>query len=63
VGVVDADGRVEIRKITINLDLGDKLQISQGLSVADQVIVNPSDNLANGVTVKITNQKPTSKQE
>src|SRR6266404_5452963 len=63
VGVVDADGKVQVRKITINLDHGDKLHISQGLSVADQVIVNPSDNLATGMTVKITNQKPTSKQE
>jgi len=62
VGVVDADGRVEIRKITINLDLGDELQISQGLSVADQVIVNPSDSLANGMTVKILNQMQTQKE-
>jgi hypothetical protein len=52
VGVVDADRKVQIRKITINLDRGDKLEISQGLSVQDQVIVNPSDSLANGMTVK-----------
>jgi RND family efflux transporter MFP subunit len=59
VGVVDADGKVEIRKITINLNLGDKLEISQGLSETDQVIVNPSDSLANGMTVKILNPKQT----
>jgi hypothetical protein len=63
VGVVGEDGKVQIRKITINLDLGDKLQISQGLSVQDQVILNPSDSLENGMTVKILNQKQTSKQE
>jgi RND family efflux transporter MFP subunit len=63
VGVVGEDGKVQIRKITINLDLGDKLEISQGLSVQDQVILNPSDSLANGMTVKILNQKQTSKQE
>jgi RND family efflux transporter MFP subunit len=57
VGVVDADGQVEIREVTINLNLGDKLEISQGLSETDQVIVNPSDSLANGMTVKILNQK------
>ena len=62
VGVVDADGKVEIRKITINLNLGDKLEISQGLSKTDQVILNPSDSLANGMTVKILNQKQTSKE-
>jgi RND family efflux transporter MFP subunit len=63
VGVVDADGRVEIRKITVGLNLGDKLEISQGLSEMDQVIVNPSDSLADGMTVKILNQKQTSKEE
>ena len=63
VGVVDADSRVEIRKITVGLNLGDKLEISQGLSEMDQVIVNPSDSLADGMTVKILNQKQTSKEE
>jgi RND family efflux transporter MFP subunit len=62
VGVVDAGGKVEIRKITIDLNLGDKLETSQGLSETDQVIVNPSDSLANGMTVKILNQKQTSKE-
>jgi len=62
VGVVDADGQVEIRKITTNLNLGDKLEISQGLSETNEVIVNPSDSLANGMTVKILNQKQTSKE-
>ena len=62
VGVVDADSKVEIRQITINLNLGDKLEISQGLSKTDQVILNPSDSLANGMTVKILNQKQTSKE-
>jgi RND family efflux transporter MFP subunit len=55
VGVVDADSKVEIRKITVDLNLGDRLEISQGLSEIDQVIVNPSDSLANGMTVKILN--------
>jgi RND family efflux transporter MFP subunit len=60
VGVVEANGQVEIRKVTTNLNLGDKLEISQGLSETDQVIVNPSDSLANGMTVKILKQKQTS---
>jgi RND family efflux transporter MFP subunit len=60
VGVVHPDGKVEIRKITIHLNLGDKLEISQGLSDLDQVIVNPSDGLANGMTVSVIgpNQPP-----
>jgi hypothetical protein len=29
------------------------LQISEGLSKSDEVIVNPSDGLADGMTVKV----------
>ena len=53
VGVVRPDGRVEIRKITVNLNQGDKLEISGGLSETDQVIVNPSDSLADGMLVDV----------
>jgi RND family efflux transporter MFP subunit len=53
VGVVHPDGKVEIRKVTIHLNLGDKLEISQGLSDSDLVIVNPSDGLANGMNVSV----------
>ena len=53
VGVVDANGKVEIRKIVIHEDFGDKLEISNGLSIGDQVILNPPDSLANGMMAKI----------
>jgi len=53
VGVLDPRGKVEIRKITIDEDLGNRLEISRGLSPADQVILNPSDSLANGMTASI----------
>lgn len=56
VGVVQKDGKVEIRKIVIDRDLGDKLQIAEGLSKSDQVILNPSDGLAGGLEVKIAGQ-------
>jgi RND family efflux transporter MFP subunit len=62
VGVVDVEGKVEIRTITVSLNLGDKFEISEGLSEADQVIVNPADSLASGMTVKILNQEQTSKE-
>jgi RND family efflux transporter MFP subunit len=53
VGVVHPDGKVEIRKVTIYLNLGNKLEVSQGLSDSDRVIVNPSDGLANGMNVNV----------
>jgi RND family efflux transporter MFP subunit len=63
VGVVHPDGKVEIRKVVINRDLGDKLQIAQGLSDTDQVIINPSDGLANGIAVTVATPKPAPKPE
>jgi RND family efflux transporter MFP subunit len=54
VGVVHPDGKVEIRNITINRDFGNKLEISEGLSISDQVILNPSDSLSDGMSVRIT---------
>jgi membrane fusion protein, multidrug efflux system len=58
VGVVHPDGKVEIRKITIHLNLGDRLEISQGLSDSDQVIVNPSEGLATGMKVNVIAPNP-----
>jgi membrane fusion protein, multidrug efflux system len=61
VGLVDPNGKVEIRKITIHEDFGDRLEISKGLSATDQVILNPSDSLTTGMTAKI--EQADSKQE
>jgi RND family efflux transporter MFP subunit len=53
VGVVGADHKVKVKKIKIGKDLGTHLEIVQGLSPTDQVIVNPSSSLATGQTVKV----------
>jgi membrane fusion protein (multidrug efflux system) len=53
VGVVQAGGNVEIRKVQIALDTGTQLEIVKGLSPTDQVIVNPSDSLSTGMVVHV----------
>jgi RND family efflux transporter MFP subunit len=64
VGVARPDGAVEIRKITISRDLGDRLEVSQGISDTDQVILNPSDGLADGMKVTVTKQaQPQAQQQ
>ena len=52
-GVVSSDNRVQLKKIKIGRDLGTRLEIVQGLSPGDRVIVSPSDSLASGQLVKI----------
>ena len=53
VGVVKADGKVEIRKVQIGRDLGTRLEIVKGVSPTDQLIVNPSDSLNDGMKVHV----------
>jgi RND family efflux transporter MFP subunit len=53
VGVVNPNGRVELRKIAIDRDLGSRLEISQGLSESDQVITSPPPGLLSGTVVKV----------
>jgi RND family efflux transporter MFP subunit len=58
VGVVHPDGTVEIRKIRISRDLGRRVQVAQGLSESDQLIINPPPGLAAGAIVAIALARP-----
>lgn len=54
VGVVLGDGRVELRNVKLGRDFGATLEILDGLSPADRIIVNPSDSLVSGAMVRIS---------
>ena len=53
VGVVDQNNVIELKKIKIGRDLGTQLEVVQGLSLDDRVVINPSDSLSAGQKVKI----------
>lgn len=53
VAVLNAEGRVTLRKVHIALDLGTSLQIDQGLTGSDRVIENPPDSLMDGDKVRV----------
>jgi len=53
VGVVRADGTVELRSVTLGRDFGQTVEILAGVSPADRVILNPSDSLVGGTSVRI----------
>jgi RND family efflux transporter MFP subunit len=53
VAVVHPDGKLEIRKVTITQDLGTRLQIANGLSESDQLIINPPPGLVAGTVVTV----------
>jgi len=50
VGVVRSD-RVELVPVTIGHDFGSSVEITSGLTAADEVILDPSDSLVSGVEV------------
>jgi multidrug efflux pump subunit AcrA (membrane-fusion protein) len=56
VGVVGADNTVTIKDIKIGRDFGTKLEVLDGISAGDEVIVNPSDSLSNGQQVQVKQQ-------
>jgi RND family efflux transporter MFP subunit len=57
VAVVDKEGKVHLRPISIGRDFGATLEILGGLEVSDQIIINPSDSLEEGQKVHVA--KPT----
>jgi RND family efflux transporter MFP subunit len=62
VGVVDQNNVVELKKIKIGRDLGNQLEVTQGVGVDDRIIVNPSDSLASGQKVKVRPNQEEKKQ-
>ena len=53
------DNRVQLVPVTIGHDFGNSVEITSGLTTADEVILDPSDSLANGMEVqpRIASQK------
>src|SRR5712664_1167388 len=53
VGVVDAKGAVQLRDVKVGRDFGVQSEILSGVTQSDKVIVNPSDSLTTGTSVRI----------
>lgn len=53
VALLGPGGTVQLRTVTIGRDLGDRIQISAGLTAADQVIDNPPDSIQSGDKVQV----------
>ncbi|MCX4158597.1 MULTISPECIES: efflux RND transporter periplasmic adaptor subunit [Paraburkholderia] len=61
VAVVDANGTVALHKVVIAQDLGQSLEIESGIEANDKIIINPSDSIADGDHVLITQPKKNGK--
>src|SRR3984957_1659856 len=58
VATLGADGHVVVKKVTINRDFGDSVEIGSGLSATDRVIDTPPDGLVDGDSVRVAAAKP-----
>jgi RND family efflux transporter MFP subunit len=56
VAVVDAQGRVHLRPIRIGRNYGERVEVLDGVSGTEQLVLNPSDSLAEGDQVTIALQ-------
>ncbi len=54
--VVGPDSRIHLKKLSIGRDFGNALEVLDGVSPADQIVVNPPDALAEGELVNIAGQ-------
>lgn len=52
--VVDNNGIVHLHAVSIAQDLGQVLEIDNGIAPTDKIIVNPSDSIADGDHVQVT---------
>jgi RND family efflux transporter MFP subunit len=52
VGVVGADHRVRLKKVGLGRDFGATVEVLEGVTAADRVIVNPPDSLVEGAEVR-----------
>ena len=53
VAVVRPDGTVQLRKIEVGRDYGDRLEVLNGLEEGDSVIQNPGDTVRDGMKVEV----------
>lgn len=53
VAVVGADKKVQLRPINIGKDYGTSLEVLDGVTVNDQVVINPPDSLEEGQVVNV----------
>ena len=53
IAVVNAEHKVELRKVTIGNDFGNTVEITGGITAQDTIIANPPDYLVNGMPVAV----------
>jgi RND family efflux transporter MFP subunit len=56
VAVVDADGKVHLRPVTLGRNSGETVEVIDGVTPNDRLVMNPSDSMAEGDMVAIAKE-------
>ena len=56
VATVDAEGRVRLRTINVGRNYGETVEVLDGITATDRLILNPSDSLAEGDVVAVAKE-------
>ena len=61
--IVGTDNKIQLRPINIGKDYGATLEVLGGVSVGDQVVINPPDSLEEGEQVNVAQAPPVAGQD
>ena len=56
VAVVDAEGKVRLRSVSLGRNYGETVEVIDGLTATDRLVLNPSDSLAEGDVVAVAKE-------
>ena len=58
VAVVDAEKRIRLRTIKLGRNYGERVEVLEGVTTGDEIVLNPQDSLTDGDQVAIAPQQP-----
>jgi membrane fusion protein (multidrug efflux system) len=58
VAIVDQNSKVQLVRVTSGRDFGQRVEILEGVSASDRVVVNPPDSIIDGMEVKVMESSP-----
>jgi len=59
VALVNDQSQIEIKRVTLGRDLGNRIVVAEGIRGGERLVVNPSDDLVNGLRVDVSRQSGT----
>jgi RND family efflux transporter MFP subunit len=54
VATLEANGKVQLKRVTLGRDFGTEVEVTAGLTAEDKVIDSPPDSLSNGDSVRVS---------